>query len=198
MGTYNYSHEMEPLETRGWALQESLLSPQLLSFGERELSWRCQTATVEVQRKGHKICKKLPSGVLGVALDDKSIIEARQDLVWEAIVEDYSSRELTVPEDRLPAIAGIASELRKIWEGVYLAGLWKSCLVKYLAWERVRRFSETNNLAPTWSWASIGSGVAFYQRIATLAADVLDCQVQPLDERASFGQVKDGLLVLRA
>ncbi len=96
-----------------------------------------------------------------MALDDKSTIETRQDLVWEAIVEDYSSRELTVPEDRLPAIAGIASELGKLWDDIYLARLWKKCLVKHLAWKRIGRYLETKILAPTWSWVSTGSGVAF-------------------------------------
>ncbi|KAE9367909.1 HET-domain-containing protein [Stipitochalara longipes BDJ] len=198
MDTYKYNHEAEPLETRDWALQEALLSPRLLSFGERELSWRCQIAAVEVRRKGNRICKRLPSGVFGIALDDKSTIETRQELVWEAIVEDYSSRELTVPQDRLPAIAGIASELARLWEDTSLAGMWKKCLVKHLAWERVGRYPETKNIAPSWSWASPGSGVAFHQKIETISADVTDCQVEPLDERASFGQVKDGRLVLRA
>ena len=31
----------EPLETRGWALQETLLSPRVLAFGTRETTWRC-------------------------------------------------------------------------------------------------------------------------------------------------------------
>jgi hypothetical protein len=78
------------------------------------------------------------SGVFSVALGGKSMIEMRQALAWEAIVEDYSGRELLIPEGRLPAIAGIASELEKLWEEIYLAGLWRKYLVKYLAWERVR------------------------------------------------------------
>jgi hypothetical protein len=93
---------------------------------------------VEMQRKGRRICKRLLSGVFSVALGGKSMIEMRQALAWEAIVEDYSGRELLIPEGRLPAIAGIAIELEKLWEEIYLAGLWRKYLVKYLAWERVR------------------------------------------------------------
>jgi hypothetical protein len=92
----------DSLDTQGWALQESLLSPRLLSFGERDLSWRCQTAAV---------CKRLPSGVFDIPLHDETTIKTNQESVWRAIVEDYSGRELTVPEDQLPAIASIISEL---------------------------------------------------------------------------------------
>lgn len=123
LNTYSHASEIDSLDSRGWALQESLLSPRVVSFAERELSWRCQTVAIEKQRRGHKICKRLPSGVFGIALEDRSTFETKQDLVWEAIVEDYSGRELTVPEDRLPAIAGIVSELARLWGDTYLAGL---------------------------------------------------------------------------
>ena len=31
----------EPLDTRGWALQESLLSPRTLSYGSQQMTWEC-------------------------------------------------------------------------------------------------------------------------------------------------------------
>ena len=36
-----HGHEMEPINTRAWTLQESLLSPRLLIYGSRQLSWSC-------------------------------------------------------------------------------------------------------------------------------------------------------------
>ena len=34
----------EPLNTRGWTLQESLLSPRTLSYGTQQMTWECQGA----------------------------------------------------------------------------------------------------------------------------------------------------------
>lgn len=36
----------EPLNTRGWTLQESLLSPRTLSYGTQQKTWECQSAKV--------------------------------------------------------------------------------------------------------------------------------------------------------
>jgi hypothetical protein len=32
----------EPLDRRGWTLQEALLSPRILYYGSKDLIWRCQ------------------------------------------------------------------------------------------------------------------------------------------------------------
>jgi hypothetical protein len=68
-----------------------------------------------MQRKGHRICKRLRSGVFSVARDGKSMTEIWSGKQW---VDDYSSRELSIPEDRLPAIAGIPSEFEKLWDEI--------------------------------------------------------------------------------
>jgi hypothetical protein len=33
---------------------------------------------------------------------------------WVTIVEDYSHRVVTIPEDRLPALVGVATEFRSL------------------------------------------------------------------------------------
>ncbi|PVH85948.1 hypothetical protein DL98DRAFT_583035 [Cadophora sp. DSE1049] len=32
----------EPLDRRGWTLQESLLSPRILNYGSKDLIWKCR------------------------------------------------------------------------------------------------------------------------------------------------------------
>jgi hypothetical protein len=49
--------------------------------------------------------------------------------LWTSIVHDFTSRALLVTEDRLPAIAGIASEIQNVWEHDYYAGMWGHCLI---------------------------------------------------------------------
>lgn len=44
----------EPLESRGWTLQERLLSPRLLSYNRHQLSWECQSV---VYSKGNPVSR---------------------------------------------------------------------------------------------------------------------------------------------
>jgi hypothetical protein len=54
---------------------------------------------------------------------------------WKEIVNIYSSCALTKEEDRLKAISGIATEMKKIpGYDKYLAGLWRSQLLAGLYW----------------------------------------------------------------
>ena len=44
---------------------------------------------------------------------------------WRIIVEDYTSRKLTDPKDKLRAIAGIASRYNNAFEATrYICGMW--------------------------------------------------------------------------
>ena len=49
---------------------------------------------------------------------------------WPDVVKDYSSRKLTFVEDKLLAIAGVASEFNKLSPDTYLAGLWKQDIIR--------------------------------------------------------------------
>ncbi|EXJ68349.1 uncharacterized protein A1O5_08141 [Cladophialophora psammophila CBS 110553] len=48
--------------------------------------------------------------------------------MWEKLVEEFTSREITVPTDRLPAISGLAARRQRETGDQYLAGLWKNNL----------------------------------------------------------------------
>lgn len=52
--------------------------------------------------------------------------------IWYQTVEQYSERALTVPTDKLLAIAGIATLINKSYGCGYVAGLWKEDLQKGL------------------------------------------------------------------
>lgn len=74
---------------------------------------------------------------------------------WEKFVEEFTSRELTVPTDRLPAISGIAAKRQLETGDQYLAGLGKNNLKNELLW-RVKDSGKSHRMldppnAPTWS-----------------------------------------------
>lgn len=94
---------------------------------------------------------------------------------WPKIVEDYSQCQLTNPNDRLPAIAGLARRFQCVNEDEFLAGLWKSKLHIGLLWRRVPSKSDTlepsppnehrpSRRTPSWSWISINEAVEFSRK----------------------------------
>jgi hypothetical protein len=61
-------------------------------------------------------------------------------LTWEEMIAQFTLRALTVPDDRLPGVQGLASELISHLENnvdaKYVAGTWTSCLPQLLLWAR--------------------------------------------------------------
>jgi len=209
---FNRKEGTDPLEQRAWTFQESLLSRRLLIFAEGQIRWRCQHQKFVPDVKGSSGSPgsllrikdahssiRLPSHVFGARKLSARFYGRQQILLWEQLVVDYSKRELTFSHDRLPGIAGVASELAKVWDDVYLAGLWSSCLLNHLGWRPSSGveadWRTSNYLAPSWSWASVVCGVVFTE-IDIPRAQILDCTVQPVVEGALFGQVAKGELVI--
>ncbi|KAK0751795.1 hypothetical protein B0T18DRAFT_387874 [Schizothecium vesticola] len=91
---------------------------------------------------------------------------------WEMLVEDYTSRQLTQPADRLAAIAGLAEKQCGRTGDHYLMGLWRSNLINDLLWcvrdpAKSSRTAELS-LAPSWSWVAVNSAIYFPRRPYTL------------------------------
>ena len=159
-----------PLATRGWALQEFLLSPRVLLFGQGEVRWQCQTSNLESvipsPIKYAAGLKRLPKGIFDTSVVHVDEYNFDQERIWKSLIEDYSGRQLTLATDKLPAIAGIASELGKYWKDDYLAGLWRKCFLDHLVWysEKPLIASRPNPKIPSWSWASIDGKINFHDK----------------------------------
>jgi hypothetical protein len=54
---------------------------------------------------------------------------------WHDIVELYSIWKLTFPKDKLPAISGVAQEMKSLLSDEYLADTWKGNLLPDLLWK---------------------------------------------------------------
>lgn len=205
----HYNPRKEPLNTRGWTLQEKLLSPRILFYGEKEVSWQCQSQMSKSAAAFHPALtqglKRLPSYIFNSleAKPSPGVDDVyNRCLLWMEIVEDYTNRDLSYPEDKLLAILGVASELGNFWKDTYLAGMWRTALVHQLAWMRhrvpSRRYMAPKQYrAPSWSWASIDGPVGMMM-LEDVYAELIDCHVKPLVENIPMGQVKDARLVLLA
>jgi hypothetical protein len=79
----------------------------------------------------------------------------------------YSSRHLTYPEDKLPAIAGIAQKIHEITASNYAGGLWRDNIIRNMTWERALEPNDWEPMwcipekygAPSFSWASVDGRV---------------------------------------
>lgn len=87
---------------------------------------------------------------------------------WSRIIFQYTSRNLSFPDDKLAAISGIAAVLREATNIPYLAGLWSyERLPSLLQWYVVSSPEELlprparKACAPSWSWASVDSRSIF-------------------------------------
>lgn len=144
-----FSIEEEVINTRGWTLQESLLSTRLLTFGSRNLRWSCRTAQYS---DGGPHDAHYDSGLrkqieVLTYLGDDSFQERYKLLVmgWRDVVENYSRRQIRVPSDKLAALSGIARMVHEVLgtkrEGLngylkceYLAGIWDVDITRGLFW----------------------------------------------------------------
>jgi hypothetical protein len=174
---------IEPLDQRGWALQEKLLSTKILDYGTLQTRWICRETT-RSQDRGCDWVDGWKPKIWEVNEDDKLFQETleamrrenflllsqsadREDALtrWYRILLVYTQRSLSLSTDRLPAIAGVAERLGRVMNDQYLAGLWKSDLARGLLWQRsypnTRKPQPTPYQGPSWSWAAIDGKIDF-------------------------------------
>ncbi|KAK2606450.1 hypothetical protein QQS21_003143 [Conoideocrella luteorostrata] len=164
-GCYEPKHT---IDERGWALQEFMLSPRMLIFSEYELLWQCQQVQLQsVTGLGLDYLQYLDSLPWMAFGDDEAAsygsVEADKLYLWTSVVEQYTRRKLTDPEDRLPAITGVISELEVVWGDMNIYGLWKKWFIGLLVWYKPRsQRAEKRFLrrAPSWSWASLDGEIS--------------------------------------
>ncbi|KAH8646485.1 heterokaryon incompatibility protein-domain-containing protein, partial [Tricladium varicosporioides] len=161
---------ISPLQKRAWTLQERELSPKILHFTYGKILWQCKRVRIDPGNGSYNqgdwngcryraFDKPSTSWKYGTVADRLG--------VWSKIVEDYSSRSLTVWSDRLPALSGLAKELELLTKCEYVAGLWRTDILMGLLWEVQlpikdtfdaievdNRESSSPETAPSWSWAS--------------------------------------------
>jgi hypothetical protein len=115
---------------------------------------------------------------------------------WRYIVSDYTSMNLTEQRDRLPAIAGVASQFEKVLGGRYLAGLWETALPGDLLWRTDQCAQCTRQYrAPSWSWASLDGKIKHYKMTSYHPEfSVVRALCDPLSKINPFGEVASGSL----
>lgn len=172
--TFSYQGESVPkLVTRAWVFQESILAVRSLNFTRSGVVWNCRTHTAPEWLHEPTDYPDIEQGLLQpVSSDDTmGIAVFAEDSTysnWDEVVRRYSSKALTFPSDKLPALSGIASLFASMLpEDRYLAGMWEARLEEGLRWSvdarSLVRSRPADYRAPSWSWASIDADIIFAQ-----------------------------------
>jgi Heterokaryon incompatibility protein (HET) len=152
-----------PWSTRGWTMQEGLLSSRLLHYTSSQMIWKCS----EEQRFERGVTESLHDEIANILTysDDISFgsgwlwkldtfmkfkrfphyLPSSKDYIllsdpetfrlWYDVVEEYTHRRFSHIKDRLLAISGLAKIFGKtIGSREYVAGLWKPDLIRGLLW----------------------------------------------------------------
>ena len=153
----------EPLDTRGWALQEQRLSRRSLRFGSTEMSWDCQCFSLQESGTDHCNGMRISMELLK---PQSTFSNPLSYYSWYGMVSLFTKRLLTYDTDKLPALSGLATEVAKFQNGTYHAGLWWEDMASGMLWFRgcVAELTEPSAyLAPSWSWASLNGPIINYE-----------------------------------
>ncbi|RDW68557.1 hypothetical protein BP5796_09214 [Coleophoma crateriformis] len=197
----------DPLGARAWVLQETLLSRRQLVYSERDLIWRTQgnqyQTVVTSPRTYASVMEDIPMNLFSPT--HRSEFPSAREFTascitsWSAIVTDFTHRGITVADDRLPAISGVAAVLQRSWKDRYVVGMWESTLAMHLAWRSTdgSLARPPQYRAPSWSWAAVDAPVKFME-VESSHVQILSCEVEPQSPLAPLGSAKNGQLLVRA
>ena len=162
----------DPIDRRAWTLQEKAMSTRAIRYSTTEVQWNClEDRSCE--------CGKDP-------VDDAQYLYSYPALLrrfpgeptkaWGVLIEDYSNRSITNPDDIFPAISALARRMAVDIKSQYVAGLWMESDPVCLLWQ-LRQGPEpfpSKYVAPSFSWAStrrqavIPSSLTFDRMHATI------------------------------
>ncbi|KAG6354503.1 hypothetical protein INS49_004520 [Diaporthe citri] len=201
-----------PLSSRGWCLQESILSPRHLYYGRSQIYWRCPHGyqAADGTSSGLRIPDDPLPNVSAVLYRD--ILRSQTDELpaqrllledYYSVVEQYSHRSLTFSSDKLPAFSGISERLHPVIGGRYLAGLWTKDLAAGLLWQTEMATCKHVKpyRAPSWSWAVTDEQILFYEREAwpesSMGIRLVDYSIHLKDETNPYGEIKSASITVQ-
>jgi hypothetical protein len=145
------------LMSRGWVMQERLLSSRSIYFDHR-LEWECcelraneeEPEGIRLGPIGKRRCNLKPFRLQTLLSEGRMTKDhdgkvAKYDY-WMEIVQQYSCCILTNDNDRFPAILGLVKYFARALDDEYVAGLWRGDLFRELLWYRGAHTMTTSHL----------------------------------------------------
>lgn len=167
--------------TRGWTLQEVLLSTRCLHFFNKHLTFVCgeewaqdwnmqysnedpskSVETQELSRVSHRLWRMNPFSLIrsedGRERDPAATKWLRYFEIYGRVLTDYTIRSLSFETDTLPAFQGLGGAIARLNGARFHFGLPSNCFDLALLWINLgsgeRRTTETTFTTPSWTWAA--------------------------------------------
>ncbi|RWA14858.1 hypothetical protein EKO27_g139 [Xylaria grammica] len=167
--------------TRAWTMQERSLSTRMVHFCRNKIFFECR-GCLQSEESEPVQESDIINSTLWPRNPSTSYNELHQH--WQLFIGEYTSRNLTISTDRLPAIRSVAEEMASVTGEKYIqfAGMWESNLrhelLWYVSWGRAKHPDVWR--APSWSWAAVDGQVSLWQR------DFRNSQQAPPDTLLSY------------
>ncbi|KAF5237983.1 hypothetical protein FAUST_5789 [Fusarium austroamericanum] len=170
-----------PVHSRGWTLQEQLLSKRILYFGHKMLHFECLHDYVveanpggeyrrsanqhdkELQIRRHTK-KALQVGRTRDSISSETQWDRQPFELWKQQVQDFTRRNLTRASDRPPAFDAISKSLATAVGCKPLCGIWDGDkLFESLCWQTENCADVPLNLPniPSWTWLARTGATSF-------------------------------------
>jgi Heterokaryon incompatibility protein (HET) len=204
-----------PLFHRAWAFQERLLARRVVHYTPQELVWECEsTCWCECGQLDRTVSNKgrfptLKSFKARYAEVVKYGSDRDRLELWLAIIDQYQSRQLTFPSDRLLALSAVAEQIsHRGLMGLYVAGMWADWLMPCLLWwsdphscrtkisEGASHRRSQPPSAPTWSWLSVEGPVSTWGLNPQSVVKLKEIRYKPETENP-YGLYSESKLVLQ-
>ncbi|KAF2678253.1 hypothetical protein K458DRAFT_279249, partial [Lentithecium fluviatile CBS 122367] len=145
----------KPINRRAWTFQEQALAQRVLFYASHTLQWRYKSGTKNL---GNSLYEASGTSLGILTKEENGKLEEMRR--WHTIINIYSMRDMSLPEDKLPAIAGLTERFSDVLGPEYYAGIWSNgsfnAVLNQLCWRSARGTCTRPNRyrAPSWSWAS--------------------------------------------
>jgi hypothetical protein len=145
--SFQFEIEDSPLMSRGWVVQEHLLSPRPLYFGE-QLHWEC-AESLACETFLDQVPEQLMGNVLGWTIpyrittllgkvdkmtQNDRAVPGKVYRSWLGVVKWFSECKLSFEHDFLPALSGLVQRFGETLDDECHAGLWGKDMVYGLLW----------------------------------------------------------------
>jgi hypothetical protein len=177
LGTEARGGDYGKVSTRAWIWQERLLSARTIFYTPSALKFECHC---------HSIWEGFGQGITGPSWSAR--LDNMSHSSWRRMVEEYTSRDISRPSDRLPAMTSVMKRIAKSNSWSPVKGMWANAPVEDLCWKsspKDRGVCHINpeHYAPTWSWASVDGPVSFLSIAERRNIDptIYELEVQQID-----------------
>lgn len=207
-----YDCGTDPIDKRGWTLQEHIQAVSLLRFGTTQVQWRCKTWECPMVDGGIRPpIRPMIQQTFDGSYDMRSSGDTASNKstfnigAWLSVLKNYTARSLSYPSDALPAFSIVAHNYSRTMRGKmgkYHAGLWDANLALQLLWYKEQPLVSkgVTRLKPSWSWASLPGGIKYMAllefKVKSYVLDIVDCVSERPDQSWEYGSVISGALIV--